>query len=86
MLDNASDLIFSRIGSPIFEVADPPWSSQNLQLALDLLNQERHRRIKDDGFCSAAFSRDKTLRGGVLSRSGVSVHRYRAVPTAPAHS
>lgn len=48
-------------------VDHPPSPSQNLQLALDLLNQDRHLRSKNKRFCHADFSKhkDRGLRGGI---------------------
>ena len=45
----------------------PPSPSQNLQLTLDLLYQDRHLGSKDNRICHLEFSRTKGkgLRGGI---------------------
>lgn len=53
----------------------PPSPSQNLQLALDLLNQDRHLGPKDRRICHVEFSKTKGrgLRGGINGRPDADV-------------
>lgn len=48
-------------------IDQPPSPSQNLHLALDLLNQDRHFGLENERSCHVEFSKTKGrgLRGGV---------------------
>lgn len=64
--------MYDESHKPVFKM-DPPPSSSNLQLAVDLLNQDRHRRgatnrCKGEGSGSGSIhSLRETIQGGISS-------------------
>ena len=66
-----SDLIKPQTTSPDFIIQDPPSASQNMQLALDMLDQDRHRRSKDTALCALKAPQAEGLHGGINSQGHV---------------
>ncbi|KAK4691896.1 hypothetical protein P7C71_g5203, partial [Lecanoromycetidae sp. Uapishka_2] len=64
------DDIFDRSIAPAVTITPQPSSSQNLQLALDLLDQDQYSKLREDYPCSIQFPSSSHFRGG-LSSSGV---------------
>ena len=61
--------ILADIGKPAFSISSPPSSSSNLQLAVDLLNQDRHRRGATENCKSRQIKglSQETIQGGFSS-------------------
>ena len=69
--------IFDQPIVPAFKIDPQPSSSQNLELAIDLLSQDRDSKQKGQDSCFLELSGLSSLRGG-LSRLGlVSQRRCR---------
>lgn len=68
---NVLDLFDSRFGNALFKIENPPSSPQNLQLAADLLTQDRERRIAEDHSCTFALFKNNEIQGGINNRGGV---------------
>lgn len=54
-----------------FMIDNPPSASQNRRLAIDLLLQDQHRRLKDTSLCTFEVAEAKMLRGGINSERNV---------------
>ncbi len=70
----ASD-IFDPSIAPAATINPQPSSSQNLQLALDLLDQDEYRRSRGKDICSIHFPSSSLFRGGLSSSK--SVHKIQ---------
>lgn len=74
-----SDLVKPQTFRPAFIIQDPPSASQNLQLALDMLDQDQHRRSKDTSLCALHASNAGGLRGGINSEGNVGFILCRSI-------
>ena len=66
--------IFDRPIVPAFKIDPQPSSSQNLELAIDLLNQDRESKQKGQDPCFLEVSDLSSLRGGLSRLRLVSRH------------
>ena len=59
--------VFEQPATPAFEIDSQPSSSQNLELAIDLLNQDRDSKQKGKNPCHFDIPGPSYLRGGISS-------------------
>ena len=59
--------VFDQPAAPAFEINTQPSSSQNLELAIDLLNQDRDSKQKGKNPCYFEIPDRSYLRGGISS-------------------
>ena len=64
------DLFDPKTTRPAFTIQNPPSSQDTLQLTLDLLAQDKHRREKDND-CVFEIPAGTDLRGGLNGKSDV---------------